>query len=124
MSSRTWDVASARVFAAVPGCRAIATTAGVAEVLGYTDQRAGTPRDEMVATVARIAAAVDLPVTATSRRHDDPAGTAAGAVEAGAVGLNFEDATYRDDEPLVDTATQADRISAIRDAGEAAASHS
>ena len=65
----------------------------------------------MVATVARIAAAVDLPVTADlEAAYDDPAGTAAGAVEAGAVGVNFEDATYRDDEPLVDTMTQADWI--------------
>ena len=75
----------------------------------------------MLAAVARVAAAVDLPVTADLEAgYGDPGGTAAGAVEAGAVGLNFEDATYRADDPLVDTATQAERISAIRDAGEAA----
>ena len=116
-----WDVASARVLAAIPGCRAIATTsAGVAEALGYTDQE-GTPREAMLEAVARIARAVDLPVTADLEAgYGDPVATAEGAVEAGAVGLNFEDATYRDDDPLQATAVQAERISSIRAAGESA----
>ena len=58
-----WDVASARVFAQ-SGFGAIATTsAGIAFTLGYPDgQRIS--REEMLAVVRRIAAGVQVPVTA------------------------------------------------------------
>src|SRR3954464_3148629 len=76
-----WDVASARTIAALPGCRAIATGSWpiapaprpgcrpiapgswpIAAALGRPDGEDLT-RDEMLAVVARIADAVDLPVT-------------------------------------------------------------
>jgi 2-methylisocitrate lyase-like PEP mutase family enzyme len=58
-----WDVASAKRFAKL-GFAAIATTsAGVANALGWADGEA-IPPDEMFAAVGRIAAAVDVPVTA------------------------------------------------------------
>jgi 2-methylisocitrate lyase-like PEP mutase family enzyme len=89
-----WDVASARVFAALPGCRAIATTsAGVAAALGYPDGEA-VPLGSMLEAVERIALAVALPVTADLEAGygDSPeaaAATAAEAIAAGAVGLNL-----------------------------------
>ena len=87
-----WDVASAKAFAALPGCRALATTsAGVARSLGYEDGEQ-TPREEMLRVVARIAAAVDVTVTADLEAgYGDPPGTAAAAVGAGAAGMNLED---------------------------------
>jgi 2-methylisocitrate lyase-like PEP mutase family enzyme len=86
-----WDVASARRLARVPGCRALATTsAGVARSLGYEDGAA--PADGMLRVAARIAAAVDLPVTADLERgYDDPPATIAAAWDAGIVGANIED---------------------------------
>lgn len=56
-----WDVVSARLFE-VAGFSAIGTTsAGIAFAQGYTDgQRIS--RDEMLSIVARIAAAVEVPV--------------------------------------------------------------
>src|SRR5581483_7635724 len=75
-----WDVASARALADVPGCRALATTsAAVARSLGWEDgERA--PADEMIEAARRIAAAVDLPVTADLERgYGDPVGTARAA---------------------------------------------
>jgi 2-methylisocitrate lyase-like PEP mutase family enzyme len=110
-----WDVASARVFAAIDGCRAIATaSAAIAPSLGYSDHE-GTPRDVMLAAVERIAHAVDLPVTADLEAgYGDPEATAEGAIAAGAVGLNFEDGTNRPDKPLVQTAIQAERVAAMR----------
>ncbi|HEX6583106.1 MAG TPA: isocitrate lyase/phosphoenolpyruvate mutase family protein [Thermoleophilaceae bacterium] len=58
-----WDPPSARRLAQ-DGYPAIATTsAGVAEALGYEDGNV-TPPDEMLGAVARIAAVVDVPVTA------------------------------------------------------------
>ena len=87
-----WDVASARAFAGVPGCRAIATTSGgVSAAHGYPDGER-IPRDEMLTSVARIARAVELPVTADLEAgYGDAAATATAAIEAGAVGMNLED---------------------------------
>src|SRR5712671_2582461 len=58
-----WDVISARMIEDL-GFPAVATTsAGVAAVLGYPDGQR-TPRGEMLELVARIAHAVNVPVTA------------------------------------------------------------
>src|SRR5438445_708433 len=58
-----WDVATARLVEAA-GFPAVATTsAGVAWALGYPDGER-ISRDEMLAVVRRIAAAVRVPVTA------------------------------------------------------------
>lgn len=87
-----WDVASARAFAAIPGCRALATTsAGVARSLGWEDGE-DAPVEEMLRVVERIAAAVDVPVTADLEAgYGDPPRTAAAALAAGAAGMNLED---------------------------------
>src|SRR5277367_1894167 len=87
-----WDVASARAFAALPGCRALATSsAAVARSLGWEDGE-HTPREEMLRVVERIAGAVDVPVTADLEAgYGDPPGTAAAAFAAGAAGMNLED---------------------------------
>src|SRR6185295_334242 len=85
-----WDVASARVFAALPGGRAIATSSGtVARSLGWEDGEQ-TPVEEMLRVVERIAAVVDVPVTADLEAgYGDPPRTAAGALAAGAAGMNL-----------------------------------
>ena len=107
-----WDVASARSFAALERCRALATTsAAVARALGFEDgERA--PAAEMIEAARRIAAAVDIPVTADLERgYGDPVGTARAAWEAGVVGLNVEDSTR---EGMVELAEQVEVIAAIR----------
>jgi len=107
-----WDVASAKALAALDGCRALATTsAGVARALGWEDgERA--PAAEMLEAARRIAAAVDLPVTADLERgYGDPAGTARAAWEAGLVGINVEDSTR---EGIVPVEEQAAVIREIR----------
>jgi 2-methylisocitrate lyase-like PEP mutase family enzyme len=87
-----WDVASAKAFASLDGCCAIATTsAGVARSLGYEDGEE-TPVEEMLRVVERIAAAVGVPVTADLEAgYGDPPRTAAAAFAAGAAGMNLED---------------------------------
>jgi 2-methylisocitrate lyase-like PEP mutase family enzyme len=96
-----WDAASA-VLVARAGAHAIATTsAGVANALGYADGQRIT-RDEMLATVAPIARAVDLPVTADMEAGygdlpEDAAATARGVLAIGVVGLNLEDTADDDD---------------------------
>lgn len=87
-----WDAASARALAAVAGVRALATSsAAVARPLGWEDGEQA-PGEEMVAAAGRIAAAVDLPVSADLEAgYGDPVGTARAAWAAGVVGINFED---------------------------------
>lgn len=107
-----WDVASARAVAEVPGCHAIATAShSVAEAHGYEDGE-NIPRDLMLATVARIAAAVDLPVTADLESgFGDVPDTVSAAVRAGAVGGNIEDGMrpLSDAVRAVDAAAEAGR---------------
>ena len=107
-----WDVASAQVLAAVPGCRALATTsAAVARSLGFEDGEQA-PREVMVVAAARIAAAVDLPVTADLEAgYGDPVGTARAAWDAGLVGINFEDSPG---DVLLPPEEQVAHIAAIR----------
>jgi 2-methylisocitrate lyase-like PEP mutase family enzyme len=87
-----WDVGSAVALAALPGCRALATTSGgVAHSLGFDDNEQA-PADEMLRVLARIAAAVDVPVSADLEAgYGDAPGTARMAWETGIVGANFED---------------------------------
>ncbi|MGW6488545.1 isocitrate lyase/PEP mutase family protein [Streptomyces sp. NPDC055056] len=86
-----WDAASARVFADA-GFPALATpSAGVAASLGYADGQ--TPAAEMFAAVARIARAVDVPVSADVEGGYGlaPKELVERLQEAGAVGCNLED---------------------------------
>jgi 2-methylisocitrate lyase-like PEP mutase family enzyme len=89
-----WDAGSARLLASF-GFEALATTsAGFAWSIGKADQQ--VTRDELVAHVAELAAATQLPLNVDSERcyPDDPGGvaeTAARLAEAGAAGFSIED---------------------------------
>ena len=109
-----WDVASAKVLAALPGCRALATSSGaVARSLGYEDGE-NAPAAVMIDSASRIAGAVDVPVTADLEAgYGDPVGTARGAWKGGLVGINFEDSP-RDE--LLRIEQQSAHIRAIREA--------
>jgi 2-methylisocitrate lyase-like PEP mutase family enzyme len=87
-----WDVVSARVVAAVPGTRALATAShSIAAAYGYPDGEQ-IPRDLMIEAVGRIAAAVDLPVSADLEAgYGDVGETVTRAIDAGVVGANLED---------------------------------
>lgn len=103
-----WDVGSALLVAALPGCRALATTSsGVAASLGYPDGER-IPAAEMLAAVGRIAQAVEVPVSADLEAgYGDPVATARAAVDAGVAGLNLEDKAGPADEHV-------ERIRAVR----------
>ncbi|MET8759492.1 isocitrate lyase/phosphoenolpyruvate mutase family protein [Lentzea sp. NPDC004782] len=107
-----WDAASAALVERA-GAKAIATTsAGVAWSLGRPDGH-GLSRDEMVQAVARIAAAVDVPVTAdVEGGYDDLAATVGEVIEAGAVGVNIEDS--KGDGTLFEIAEQTQRLREAR----------
>src|SRR3954449_4407126 len=90
--ANVWDVVSARVVAAVDGVRALATAShSIAATFGYEDGE-DIPLDLHLDMVARITAAVDLPVTMDFEAgYGDPGETARRAIAAGAVGGNLED---------------------------------
>jgi 2-methylisocitrate lyase-like PEP mutase family enzyme len=87
-----WDVASASVVAGDPGTRALATAShSIAAALGYPDGER-IPVDLMLDMVGRIAAAVDLPVTADLEAgYGDAGETVRRAIGCGTVGANLED---------------------------------
>jgi 2-methylisocitrate lyase-like PEP mutase family enzyme len=107
-----WDVASAQALVAIPGCRALATSsAAVAGSFGWEDGEQA-PVAEMIQANGRIAAAVDVPVTADLEAgYGDPVGTARAAWAAGIVGMNFEDSP---NDVLLGVEEQVALISAIR----------
>ena len=111
--ANAWDVVSAKLVESLPGCRAIATSsAAVAWALGCADGEV-IPPEEMLEAVRRIAAAVQLPVTADLEAgYGDARATAEAAIEAGAVGLNLEDGVG--ETSLVSTDEHVKRIEAIR----------
>jgi len=121
--ANAWDVASARIIEDL-GAPAIATTsAGIAAALGYQDGEQ-ISRDEMLEVVARIAAAVRVPVSTDfeagySNTLEGLAESIKALVSAGAVGLNFEDITGPNESDHVDLATQMKRIQTIRDVSKA-----
>ena len=87
-----WDVVSATVVAGVPGTKALATAShSIAATFGYPDQEA-IPRDLMIDMCGRIAAAVDLPVSADLEAgYGDAGETVRRAIGVGVVGANLED---------------------------------
>src|SRR4051812_9272410 len=114
-----WDAASARVVAAAPGCRAIATASwSIAAARGFPDGEA-LSLEAMLESVALIAEAVPLPVTAgLERGYGDAGATVARAIAAGAVGCNLEDGDGAGG--LASVAAHTDAVASARAAGEAA----
>lgn len=119
-----WDAVSARLFVKV-GAKAIATTsAGVAATLGYADGQK-IPRALMLEAIARIARAVEVPVTADieagyATTALEMAETIRGVIDASAIGCNLEDSTGKRPKVLFEIEEQIARIRATREAGERA----
>lgn len=115
-----WDEPSAELVAEL-GFPVVATSsAAVAESLGHRDGE-NAPWPEMFAAVARIAAAVSVPVTVDAEAGYGlaPDELVSALLEAGACGCNLEDTDHRAGG-LVDAAAQADRLAAVRAAADAA----
>ncbi len=108
-----WDVASATVVASQPGCRAIATAShSIAAAFGYPDGEQ-IPADAMLDMVGRIAAAVEVPVTADLEAgYGDAAETVRRAIGVGVVGANIEDRM----RPLAEAAATVDAVVRAGDA--------
>jgi len=114
-----WDAGSARILASF-GFEALATTsAGAAFSAGRRDGAIG--REAMLAHVASIVEATDLPVSADleggyANDENGVAETFRLAAAAGVVGASIEDATGDHESPLLDIAHAAARVRAAVDA--------
>jgi 2-methylisocitrate lyase-like PEP mutase family enzyme len=112
-----WDAASAVIIAGA-GAAAVATTsAGLAWSLGVPDG-ADLGAERNAEAVARIVAAVDVPVSADieagyGESPEAVAATVTAVVQAGAVGVNIED---RIGATLLEPAAQVERLLAAREA--------
>ncbi|MEO6026703.1 MAG: isocitrate lyase/phosphoenolpyruvate mutase family protein [Candidatus Binatia bacterium] len=114
-----WDVGTARLLTGL-GFEALATTsAGYAFSIGKRDSAVG--REPMLAHVADIVAATDLPVNADLENGfgDDPkivAETIRRAAATGIAGGSIEDATGRATAPLYPIPLAAERVRAAAEA--------
>jgi 2-methylisocitrate lyase-like PEP mutase family enzyme len=119
-----WDVGTARYLRGL-GFKALATTsAGFAFSRGLPDADWVVPRDAVLAHIAEIVAAVDLPVNADFEAGyaHEPEGVAANVrlcVDTGVAGLSIEDATGDRDNPLYELSLAVERIRAARAAIDA-----
>lgn len=117
-----YDVGTARMLAKL-GFEALATTsAGFAFSAGLLDNQVG--RDRMLAHVAQIAAATDLPVSADLENGygDDPAAAAETirlAAATGIVGGSIEDSIDRPGEKVYDIGHATERVRAAVEAKRA-----
>jgi 2-methylisocitrate lyase-like PEP mutase family enzyme len=117
-----WDAASAALIASAGAAAVGTTSSGVSWSLGVPDgEHLG--RNDMVAVIARIVRAVDLPVTADVEAGygpapSDVAATIEAVIEAGAVGANVEDRMRVGGELLWAVDRQCERLAAARAAAD------
>lgn len=122
-----WDIGTARYLFSL-GFKALATTSsGMAFTQGLPDTDWAVPRDAMLAHIAEIVRATELPVNADfeSGYAHDPDGVAANVqlcVGTGVAGLSIEDATGDRNKPLYDLDLAVERIKAARAAIDATGS--
>jgi 2-methylisocitrate lyase-like PEP mutase family enzyme len=116
-----WDPGSAHALQAM-GFKALATTsAGFSFSRAQPDALHTLSAEAVLAHVAEIVAATELPVNADfqSGYADDPDGVAANVarcVDTGVAGLSIEDATGASAQPLFELSDAVDRVRAARKA--------
>ncbi|MBA2338368.1 MAG: isocitrate lyase/phosphoenolpyruvate mutase family protein [Acidimicrobiia bacterium] len=119
-----WDAWSAKLAVDIGFTALTIGSHPVAEALGASDNE-GLTLDRMLAQVAVITAAVDVPVSADleSGYGETAARIATGLLDAGAVGLNLEDSVHGEGGRLRSQEEHADFIAAVRAAADAAGVH-
>lgn len=116
-----WDAGTAKTAAEI-GVKAVATGSyAVALANGFEDGES-VPLEFVLANIERIASSVDLPVSLDfeggyAQENDKLADNIKRVIEAGAIGINFEDRIVAG-EGLYKINEQASRIAAIRHAAD------
>jgi 2-methylisocitrate lyase-like PEP mutase family enzyme len=119
-----WDAWSARL---ATGAGFAALTVGshpMADSIGKPDNE-GMSFDDVLARVAQITAAVDVPVSVDieSGYGQPPGRLIEGLLGAGAVGLNIEDTVHSEGKRLRSADEHAELVGALRSAADAAGVH-
>ena len=120
--TNVWDAVTARIVAAAPGVRALATASHAVSFAHGVDDGEGLTLEEALAAARRIVAAVDLPVSVDFERGYavDAAGVQHNVeqlIATGAVGLNLEDTAAPN--TLFPFELAVERVAAVRRAAEA-----
>lgn len=120
--ANAWDAASARLFE-LAGAKAIgSTSAGIAFSRGYADGE-NIPLAEMIDVVRRMVASVNLPVSVDieagyGNTREAVLNTVRAVLDAGAIGVNLEDAPTDRPGELRDITEQAKLVEAVRNLAE------
>lgn len=120
--ANAWDAASARLFE-LAGAKAIgSTSAGIAFSRGYADGER-IPLAEMIDVVRRMVASVNLPVSVDieagyGNTREAVLDTVRAVLDAGAIGVNLEDAPTDRPGELRDISEQAKLVEAVRNLAE------
>jgi 2-methylisocitrate lyase-like PEP mutase family enzyme len=114
-----WDIGSARYLEHLRFAAVATTSGGFAFSRGLPDAEGAIPLESMLAHVAEIADATDLPINADfeSGYAPDPEAVAANVrrcLDAGASGLSIEDLSGHPERPLFDLALAVARVEAAR----------
>lgn len=114
-----WDVGSARLFESLRFSAVATTSSGFAATLGRHDQT--VTLEELVAHVAAVCAAVQIPVSVDSEdgygdEAEDLVETVDALADAGAAGVSIED--YRPGSGLLPMAEATERVGLFADAAK------
>lgn len=123
--TNVWDAVTARIVAAAPGVKALASASHAVSFARGVDDGEGMSVDQAIESARVIASAVDIPVSIDFERgYTRDLGqlrdNVARLIDAGAAGLNFEDSTGDASAPLFPIDEQLGRIAAVRAAADAA----
>lgn len=118
-----WDAVTARIVAAVPGVKALATASHSISFAHGVPDGEGLSVDEALAAARLVIDTVDLPVSVDFERGyaADAAGVGVNVgrlIEAGAAGMNLEDSYGSGQGELFDIEDAAARVGAARAAAD------
>ena len=122
--TNVWDAVTARIVAAAPGVKALATASHAISFAHGVDDGEGLTVEQALAAAELVVSATDLPVSVDFEKGYSP--DARGVqhnvellVSTGAAGLNIEDSVGAPKAPTFDIETATARVAAARAAADA-----
>lgn len=121
--TNVWDAVTARIVAAAPGVKALATASHAISFAHGVDDGEGLTVEQALAAAELVVSSVDIPVSVDFEKGYSP--DASGVqrnvellVSTGAVGLNIEDSVGASRAPTFDIETATARVAAARAAAD------
>ena len=123
--TNVWDAVTARIVAAVPCVRALASASHAVSFAHGVPDGEGLTVDQALAAAKVIIDAVELPVSIDFEKGYAPSAVGVGEnigrlIEVGAAGVNLEDSIGAPKAPTFDLDTAVDRVAAARAAADSA----